>query len=97
VPESAIRGHHLAFGDQLGGWYRIGELLQAECKNVDLENHTRFIPSENFKGTRRKKQDHHVFLSPQILLTAFRKNNALLHFAFQPAGLGQSRVGANSQ
>lgn len=51
----------------LGTLCRIGELLQAEWKNVDLENHTWFIPSGNVKGSRRKKQDHHVFLSPFAL------------------------------
>jgi integrase len=51
----------------LGTLCRIGELLQAEWKNVDLENHTWFIPSGNVKGSRRKKQDHHVFLSPFVL------------------------------
>ncbi|GID03228.1 hypothetical protein TMM008_04300 [Pseudomonas sp. 008] len=51
----------------LGTLCRIGELLQAEWKNVDLDNHTWFIPSGNVKGSRRKKQDHHVFLSPFAL------------------------------
>ena len=51
----------------LGTLCRIGELLQAEWKNVDLENHTWFIPSGNVKGSRRKKQDHYVFLSPFAL------------------------------
>ena len=51
----------------LGTLCRIGELLQAEWKNIDLENHTWFIPSENVKGSRRKKQDHYVFLSPFAL------------------------------
>ncbi|MDR6580919.1 tyrosine-type recombinase/integrase [Pseudomonas extremaustralis] len=48
----------------LGTLCRIGELLQAEWKNVDLENGVWFIPVANVKGSRRKKQDHHVFLSP---------------------------------
>lgn len=51
----------------LGTLCRIGELLQAEWKSVDLERHTWFIPSGNVKGSRRKKQDHHVFLSPFAL------------------------------
>jgi integrase len=42
-------------------------LLQAEWKNVDLDRQTWFLPSENVKGTRGKKQDHHVFLSPFAL------------------------------
>jgi integrase len=42
-------------------------LLQAEWKNVDLDRQTCFLPSENVKGTRGKKQDHHVCLSPFAL------------------------------
>jgi hypothetical protein len=42
-------------------------LLQAEWKNVDLDRQTWFLPSENVKGSRGKKQDHHVFLSPFAL------------------------------
>jgi integrase len=57
----------LALWISLGTLCRIGELLQAEWKNVDLESHTWFIPSGNVKGTRRRKQDHHVFLSPFAL------------------------------
>jgi integrase len=51
----------------LGTLCRIGELLQAEWKSVDLDRQTWFLPSENVKGTRSKKQDHHVFLSPFAL------------------------------
>lgn len=47
----------------LGTLCRIGELLQAEWKNVDLKNGVWFIPVANVKGRRGKKQDHHVFLS----------------------------------
>jgi integrase len=47
----------------LGTLCRIGELLQAEWKNVNLENGVWFIPVANVKGSRGKKQDHHVFLS----------------------------------
>jgi hypothetical protein len=32
--------------------------------NVDLDRQTWFLPSENIKGTRGKKQGCHVFLSP---------------------------------
>jgi integrase len=42
---------------------RIGELLQAEWKHVDLDDATWFIPKENVKGARGKKQDHRVYLS----------------------------------
>ena len=43
---------------------RIGELLMAEWKHVDLGTATWFIPKENAKGSRGKKQDQLVFLSP---------------------------------
>ncbi len=42
---------------------RIGELLQAEWKHVDLDAGTWFIPVENVKGTRGKKQEHRIYLS----------------------------------
>ncbi|WP_447892921.1 tyrosine-type recombinase/integrase [Pseudomonas marginalis] len=57
----------LALWISLGTLCRIGELLQAEWKNVDLDHQTWLLPSENVKGTRGKKQDHHVFLSPFAL------------------------------
>jgi integrase len=42
---------------------RIGELLLAEWKHVDFEQAIWFIPMENVKGTRDKKQEHRVCLS----------------------------------
>ncbi len=57
----------LALWISLGTLCRIGELLQAEWKNVDLDRQTWFLPSENVKGSRGKKQDHHVLLSPFAL------------------------------
>jgi len=42
---------------------RIGELLMAEWRHVDLEARTWFIPKENVKGSRGKKRDHLVYLS----------------------------------
>jgi integrase len=42
---------------------RIGELLQAEWRHVDLQGATWFIPKENVKGARGKKQEHRVYLS----------------------------------
>lgn len=42
---------------------RIGELLMAEWKHLDLEGGTWFIPKENVKATRGKKQDLHISLS----------------------------------
>jgi len=44
---------------------RIGELLLAEKKHVDLEKGEWFIPKENSKATRGKRRDFMVFLSPQ--------------------------------
>jgi integrase len=46
---------------------RIGELLMSEWKHLDLEHGTWFIPMENVKGTRGKKQEHRVYLSPFAL------------------------------
>lgn len=42
---------------------RIGELLKAEWRHVDLTKGTWFLPAENTKGHRGKRQDHHIFLS----------------------------------
>ena len=42
---------------------RIGELLKAKWVHVDLEAGTWFIPAENTKGERGKKQDQTVTLS----------------------------------
>lgn len=48
----------------LGTLCRIGELLVAEWRHVDLDKGEWFIPARNVKGKRGKKQDHHIFLSP---------------------------------
>eukprot|EP01133_Synstelium_polycarpum_P019205 gene19205-23005_t len=45
---------------QLALWISLGTL----CR---IDQQTWFLPSENVKGTRGKKQDHHVFLSPFAL------------------------------
>ncbi|WP_341303178.1 tyrosine-type recombinase/integrase [Pseudomonas sp. TMP25] len=50
---------------------RIGELLKAEWRYVDLDKGTWFIPAEATKGHKGKRQDHHVFLS-SFALTQFR-------------------------
>jgi len=42
---------------------RIGELMKSEWKHLDLDKGTWFIPAEATKGHKRKRQDHHVFLS----------------------------------
>lgn len=51
---------------------RIGELLKAEWRYVDLEKGTWFIPAEATKGQRGKRQDHHVFLS-SFALAQFKR------------------------
>ncbi|MGL4668071.1 MAG: tyrosine-type recombinase/integrase, partial [Saezia sp.] len=43
---------------------RIGELISAEWKNVNLEKGEWFIPIESVKGQIGMKQSHMVFLSP---------------------------------
>ena len=47
---------------------RIGELLMARWDHVDFKTREWFIPRENVKSTRGKKQDHHVFLSDFALV-----------------------------
>lgn len=42
---------------------RIGELLKARWRDVDLNKGTWLIPAEATKGRRGKRQDLHVFLS----------------------------------
>lgn len=55
---------------------RIGELLLAEWKHVDFDDATWFIPVENVKGTRGKKQEHRVYLS-RFALGQFKALHAL--------------------
>jgi integrase len=57
------RESELALWICLGTLCRIGELLMAEWKHVDMVTGTWFIPKANVKGRRKKKQDHYVFLS----------------------------------
>jgi integrase len=57
----------LAIWISLGTLCRIGELLMSKWEHVDLKAGTWFIPKENVKGRRSKKQDHHVRLSPFTL------------------------------
>lgn len=47
----------------LGTLCRIGELLMARWEHIDLDEGVWFIPRENVKGRRGKKQEHYVFLS----------------------------------
>lgn len=51
-----------ALGIRLGTLCRIGELLAAEWRYVNLDSGEWFIPAKNVKG-RGKKQDHHIFLA----------------------------------
>lgn len=51
---------------------RIGELLMARWEHINFEERIWFIPRENVKGTRGKKQDHYVFLS-DFTLQYFKK------------------------
>ncbi len=57
----------IALWVSLGTACRIGELLMAEWAHVDLERGEWFIPKENAKGARGKKQDQIVFLSNFVL------------------------------
>lgn len=47
----------------LGTLCRIGELLMARWEHVDFDEGMWFIPRENVKGGRGKKQEHYVFMS----------------------------------
>lgn len=62
-----LHQHQVALWISLGTLCRMGELLMAEWCHVDLERGEWFIPKENVKGSRGKKQDHLVFLSPFAL------------------------------
>lgn len=59
---------------------RIGELLMARWEHVNFKDRIWFIPRENVKGIRGKKQDHHVYLS----------DFALYYFIKLQAETGQS-------
>lgn len=63
VPRPLQRSSQLALWLCLSTLSRIGELLMAEWVHVDFENRTWFIPKENVKGKKGKKQEHLVFLS----------------------------------
>jgi integrase len=55
---------------------RIGELLMTEWKHVDFDARTWFIPKENVKGSRRREQAQHVYLS-DFALSQFRQLHAI--------------------
>lgn len=72
---------------------RIGELLKAEWRYVDLEKGTWFIPAEATKGHKGKRQDHHVFLSAfsKAQFKRLQKETGHTSFCF-PSKDGQSHV-----
>jgi integrase len=57
------RKAQLALWICLGTLCRIGELLKAEWRHIDLSKGTWFLPAMNTKGHRGARQDHHIFLS----------------------------------
>lgn len=61
---------------------RIGELLKAEWRHVDLANRTWFIPAEATKGHKGKRHDHHVFLSAFALEQFVRLKKETGHTPF---------------
>jgi len=72
---------------------RIGELLKAEWRHLDLKKGTWFIPAEATKGHKGKRQDHHVFLSAFSIVQFQRlqKETGNTPFCF-PSKDGKSHV-----
>lgn len=52
----------------LGTLCRIGELSLARWEHIDFEKRIWFIPKENVKSTRGRKQEHYVYLSDFVLM-----------------------------
>lgn len=69
---------------------RIGELLKAEWRHVDLQKGTWFIPAEATKGNKGKRQDHHVFLSSFALAQLERLKAETGHTPFCFPGKDES-------
>lgn len=63
VPRPLQKTSQLAMWLCLSTLCRIGELLMAKWLHVDFENRTWFIPKENVKGKKGKKQEHLICLS----------------------------------
>lgn len=63
TPRPFPRKSQLALWICLGTLCRIGELLMARWEHVDLDDGVWFIPRENVKGRRGKKQEHYIFMS----------------------------------
>ncbi|AWM80594.1 integrase [Gammaproteobacteria bacterium ESL0073] len=58
---------------------RIGELLMAKWEHIDWEEGIWFIPRENVKATRGKKQDHYIYLSDFSVRYFIRLNTLTGH------------------
>ena len=78
----------------LGTLCRIGELLTAEWKHVDLVNRERFIPAENTKAHRGKKQDQRIYLSDFALrqFQALEKITGTKKWLFPATNLDEGHV-----
>jgi integrase len=63
APRPVARKTQIALWLCLSTLCRIGELLMARWDHVDLEKGVWFIPRENVKGRRGKKQEHYIFMS----------------------------------
>jgi integrase len=76
---------------------RIGELLMTEWRHVDFEAGTWFVPKENVKGSRGKKRDHFVYLSPFALrqFRALQARTGKTRWCF-PGRDGESHVDVKS-
>ena len=76
---------------------RIGELLMTEWRHVDFEAGTWFVPKENVKGSRGKKRDHFVYLSPFALrqFRALQAQTGKTRWCF-PGRDGESHVDLKS-
>ncbi|WP_246610394.1 tyrosine-type recombinase/integrase [Comamonas fluminis] len=61
------RETQIALWIALGTICRIGELLMSRWENVNLAKGTWFIPEEDVKGQRKKRQSQLVQLSPFVL------------------------------
>lgn len=55
--------NQLALWICLGTLCRIGELSMAEWRHVNFKTRIWFIPKENVKGRRSKRQNHYIYLS----------------------------------
>lgn len=68
--------NELALWISLSTLCRIGELLMAKWKDVDLDKRYWYIPVENVKGSTGKKRAHQIWLS-DFALTKFRELHAI--------------------